>query len=137
MGLLSFLCSCSVLMQIDWGGSILRLRGGCAMKTKTYFAFRVDVWDGAGDSVVEHVAGVDDFETAVATLLGRRPTMAKGEDHAAPGSTGGGEELAGSSLTKISCSRPTRFNSRLSPIAEKGIDVLSNSVGPSATRVAL
>ena len=37
------------------------------MKTKTYFAFRVDVWDGAGDNVVEHVAGVDDFETAVAT----------------------------------------------------------------------
>ena len=37
------------------------------MKTKTYFAFRVDVWDGAGDNIVEHVAGVDDFETAVAT----------------------------------------------------------------------
>jgi hypothetical protein len=38
------------------------------VKTKTYFAFRVDVWDGAGDNVVEHVvAGVDDFETAVAT----------------------------------------------------------------------
>jgi hypothetical protein len=37
------------------------------VKTKTYFAFRVDVWDGAGDNIVEHVAGVDDFETAVAT----------------------------------------------------------------------
>ena len=35
------------------------------MKTKTYFAFRVDVWDGAGENIVEHVAGVDDFETAV------------------------------------------------------------------------
>jgi hypothetical protein len=33
----------------------------------TYFAFRVDVWDEAGDNIVEHVAGVDDFETAVAT----------------------------------------------------------------------
>jgi hypothetical protein len=38
-----------------------------AVKTKTYFAFRVDVWDGAGDNIVEQVAGVDDFETAVAT----------------------------------------------------------------------
>ena len=37
------------------------------MKTKTYFAFRVDVWDEAGDNIVEHVAGIDDFETAVAT----------------------------------------------------------------------
>jgi hypothetical protein len=51
------------------GGSILRLRSPCplgsdAVKTKTYFAFRVDVWDGAGDTIVEHVAGVDDFETA-------------------------------------------------------------------------
>jgi hypothetical protein len=41
--------------------------GGSAVKTKTYFAFRVEVWDGAGDNIVEHVAGVDDFETAVAT----------------------------------------------------------------------
>jgi len=26
------------------------------------------VWDDAGDNIVEHVAGVDDFEAAVATL---------------------------------------------------------------------
>jgi hypothetical protein len=37
------------------------------MKTKTHFAFRVDVWDDTGDSIVEHVAGVDDFEVAEAT----------------------------------------------------------------------
>jgi hypothetical protein len=36
------------------------------MKTKTHFAFRVDIWD-TGDSIVEHVAGVDDFEVAEAT----------------------------------------------------------------------
>jgi hypothetical protein len=42
-------------------------RRGGAVKTKTYFAFRVDVWDGAGDNIIEHIAGVDDFETAVAT----------------------------------------------------------------------
>jgi len=37
------------------------------MKTKTYFAFRVDVWDSAANSIVEQIAGVDDFEVAVAT----------------------------------------------------------------------
>src|SRR5262245_53703208 len=37
------------------------------MQTKTYFAFRVDVWDSAANSIVEHVAGIDDFEVAVAT----------------------------------------------------------------------
>jgi hypothetical protein len=27
----------------------------------------VDIWDDTGDSIVEHVAGVDDFEVAEAT----------------------------------------------------------------------
>ena len=35
------------------------------MKTKTYFAFRIDIWDDTGNSIVEHVAGVDDFEGRV------------------------------------------------------------------------
>jgi hypothetical protein len=29
------------------------------METKTHFAFRVDIWDDTGDSIVEHVAGVE------------------------------------------------------------------------------
>jgi hypothetical protein len=37
------------------------------MKTKTYFAFRVDIWDKTGNSIVEHVAGVADFEVAETT----------------------------------------------------------------------
>jgi hypothetical protein len=37
------------------------------MKTKTHFTFRVDIWDDAGDSIVDHVAGADDFEVAEAT----------------------------------------------------------------------
>jgi hypothetical protein len=37
------------------------------MKTKTHFTFRVDIWDDTGDSIVEHIAGVDDFEVAEAT----------------------------------------------------------------------
>ena len=36
------------------------------MKTKTYFAFRVDVWDSAANSIVEQIAGIEDFEVAVA-----------------------------------------------------------------------
>ena len=36
------------------------------MKTKTHFAFRVDIWDDTGDSIVEHVAGADDFLVAAA-----------------------------------------------------------------------
>src|SRR5215510_10984190 len=44
------------------------------MKTKTHFAFRVDVWDDTGNSIVEHVAGVDDFEVAEATY---RAAMAR------------------------------------------------------------
>ena len=31
------------------------------MKTKTHFVFRIDIWDATGNSIVEHVAGVDDF----------------------------------------------------------------------------
>jgi len=37
------------------------------MKTKTHFAFRIDIWVDTGNSIVEHVAGVDDFEVAEAT----------------------------------------------------------------------
>jgi len=36
------------------------------MKTKTYFAFRIDAWDGAGNEIVEHLAGLDDHSMAVA-----------------------------------------------------------------------
>jgi hypothetical protein len=44
------------------------------MKTKTHFAFRVDIWDSAANSIVEHVAGDDDFEVAEATY---RPAVAR------------------------------------------------------------
>jgi hypothetical protein len=36
------------------------------MKTKTYFALRVDIWDAKGENIVEHVAGVDDLDVAEA-----------------------------------------------------------------------
>jgi hypothetical protein len=37
------------------------------MKNKTHFAFRVDIWDDTGNSIVEHVAGVEDYQAALAT----------------------------------------------------------------------
>lgn len=36
------------------------------MKTKAHFAFRIDVWDAAGDNVIEHLAGLDEHVMAVA-----------------------------------------------------------------------
>jgi hypothetical protein len=29
--------------------------------TRTYFPFRIDVWTANGESIVEHVAGVEDY----------------------------------------------------------------------------
>jgi hypothetical protein len=43
------------------------------MKTKTYFAFRIDVWDGAGNNIIEHLAGLDDHAMAVAAYWAAIP----------------------------------------------------------------
>jgi hypothetical protein len=36
--------------------------------TKTHFTFRVDTWTPDGESIVEHVAGVEDYQIALATF---------------------------------------------------------------------
>jgi hypothetical protein len=36
--------------------------------TKTHFTFRVDTWTPDGESIVEHVAGVEDYQLALATF---------------------------------------------------------------------
>jgi hypothetical protein len=54
------------------------------MKTKTHFAFRIDIWD----DVVEHVAGVDDFEGGWSDLPGGRGALACGPDHPTAGRAG-------------------------------------------------
>ena len=48
------------------------------MKTKTRFAFRVDIWDDTGDSIVVHVAGVDEFDVATAASIRLRLQQTKG-----------------------------------------------------------
>jgi hypothetical protein len=36
------------------------------MNYRTHFAHRIDMWDDNGNNVVEHLAGVEDFELAMA-----------------------------------------------------------------------
>jgi hypothetical protein len=36
------------------------------MMTRTHFAFRIDLWDATADNIVEHVAGAEDFQIALA-----------------------------------------------------------------------
>ena len=36
--------------------------------TRYHFTFRVDTWAHDGESIVEHVAGVEDYELALATF---------------------------------------------------------------------
>jgi hypothetical protein len=35
---------------------------------RTQFTFRVDTWTPDGESIVEHVAGVEDYQVALATF---------------------------------------------------------------------
>jgi hypothetical protein len=35
---------------------------------RTHFTFRVDTWTPNGESIVEHVAGVEDYQVALATF---------------------------------------------------------------------
>jgi hypothetical protein len=37
------------------------------MKTRTHFTFRIDMWTANGESIVEHVAGVEDYQVAPPT----------------------------------------------------------------------
>jgi hypothetical protein len=37
-------------------------------KTRTHFTFRVDIWTPDGESIVEHIAGVEDYQVALATF---------------------------------------------------------------------
>jgi len=38
------------------------------MTTRTHFAFRVDTWTPDGETIVEHVAGIEDYQLALATF---------------------------------------------------------------------
>ena len=36
-------------------------------KTRTHFTFRIDTWTPDGESIVEHVAGIEDYQIALTT----------------------------------------------------------------------
>jgi hypothetical protein len=38
-----------------------------AVTTRTHFVFRIDMWSPDGSSIIEHIAGVEDFQIARAT----------------------------------------------------------------------
>jgi hypothetical protein len=40
---------------------------GLVHENQDALRFRVDIWDDSGDSIVEHVAGVEDYQVALAT----------------------------------------------------------------------
>ena len=42
--------------------------GSGAMITPTHFAFRIDRWDQHGDNLLDHVAGIQDFQVSQATF---------------------------------------------------------------------
>jgi hypothetical protein len=42
------------------------------MKTRTHFTFRVDTWAPDGESIVEHVAGIEGYQVALATAACKR-----------------------------------------------------------------
>ena len=50
--------------------------------TRYHFTFRVDTWTPDGESVVEHVAGVEDYQVALAS---RGRALARHAHHLAPG----------------------------------------------------
>jgi hypothetical protein len=60
--------------------------GEDGVKIRTNFTFRIDTWTADGESVVEHVAGVEDYELALATYR-RLRTLARHTHHLAAGCT--------------------------------------------------
>ena len=46
------------------------------VRTRTHFTFRIDLWTADGENIVEQLAGVEDFQLALATYraaVERRP----------------------------------------------------------------
>jgi hypothetical protein len=47
--------------------------------TRTHFAYRIDLWDTSGENIVEHIAGVEDYQLALGIYrlaVGRWPGAA-------------------------------------------------------------
>jgi hypothetical protein len=54
---------------------------GTSMKTRTQFTHRLDTWGDASQAMIEHLAGVEDFEVAEATYRAAVKAMAESRRH--------------------------------------------------------
>jgi hypothetical protein len=82
---------------VDWEASM-------PIKNRKQFAYRIDMWDEDGANLVDHLAGVQDLDVAAATYRAV-PTLAKSQDHVAPGRARSGKELV-RSLANDATARP-------------------------------
>jgi hypothetical protein len=65
------------------------------------FASRIDMWDGDGENIIEHLAGAEDFTVALATYS-RVRALAEGSHHlAARGSRHRGQSQCASSSALV------------------------------------
>ena len=55
------------------------------MKNRTHFAFRIDAWTDDGENLTEHLAGVEDYQLALATYRAACERWAQCNHHLAPG----------------------------------------------------
>jgi hypothetical protein len=51
----------------DWFERAKLVVAAARDRAVTHFTFRVDTWTPDGESIVEHVAGVEDYQVALAT----------------------------------------------------------------------
>jgi len=56
-----------VLFGIGGVASLLAGKRLNMSTTRTHFTFRVDTWTPDGESIVEHIAGVEDYQVALVT----------------------------------------------------------------------
>src|SRR5262245_48349224 len=52
---------------------------------RTHFTFRVDTWTPDGESIVEHIAGVEDYQVCTRHFPRRLRTLARHAHHLAAG----------------------------------------------------
>ena len=89
------------------------------IKLRTHFTLRVDTWTPDGESIVEHVAGVEDYQVALATYpaacerwLGVPITVRQGAAYAWPGLTKAGKGALGLPCRSGTTAAPARSSER-------------------------
>jgi hypothetical protein len=92
---------------------------------RTHFTFRVDTWTPDGESIVEHVAGVEDYQVALATYR----TLAWHTHHLAAGRASDRGQPAPALGVGYRCSPLP-----IGPLLRKVRPVLNRDLVPTAVR---